>query len=338
MTGKKTLGDAALLASEYPHVRPRVGIALGSGSARGLAHIGVLRGLHEIGIEPEVVTGTSIGALVGAAYVSGHLEELATWFLGLSTRDMIRYLDISLIARGGVGNTNRLIEQLRRSYGDPDIESLPRAFAAVATDLASGRELWLQNGPIWEAVSASIALPGIFRPIEKDNRWLVDGALVNPVPVSVCRALGAEVIIAVELNSELLGRRLKRWSSQQSVPAVVDQNQDELVGSLFARLSRNLREKKSSRHGQQPEAYAVSIAPEQKALSVLGVVANSINIMQDRITRSRLAGEPADVVLALRLGNVGILDFDKAGPAIEEGANCVHRMAPVLRHALSMQT
>ena len=323
------------MVSKFPLARPRVGIALGSGSARGLAHIGVLRGLQEIGIEPQVVTGTSIGALVGAAYVSGHLDALADWFLGLTTRDMIRYLDIRLIARGGVGHTNRLIEHLRHSYDDPEIESLPRAFAAVATDLGSGREIWLQRGPIWEAVRASIALPGIFAPVQRDNRWLVDGALVNPVPVSVCRALGAELIIAVNLNSELLGRRFDRWGNQPTPEPAGDE--DAVVGSIFARLSRNLRERTPLLEGRKPDAGDEALPADQRAPGVLGVVANSINIMQDRITRSRMAGEPADVVLTLRLGNVGILDFDKAGQAIDEGVNCVQRMAPVLRHTLGVQ-
>ena len=186
--------------------RPRIGLALGSGSARGWAHIGVIDALIEAGIEPDVVCGTSIGALVGAAYVAGHLGPLRQWAETATWRQILRLTDVRLTG-GGLINGRQVVAFLHGLGIDQPIESYDRPYAAVATDLATGREIWLQSGPIHEAVRASIALPGILSPARIDGRWLVDGGLSNPIPVSVCRALGADVIIAVNLNGDLLARR-----------------------------------------------------------------------------------------------------------------------------------
>jgi NTE family protein len=172
-----------------------IGIALGSGSARGWGHIGVLRALKEEGIEPDIVCGTSVGALVGAAYVSGKLNMLEKWVLSLNTRKIIGYLDLRLVVGGGIIQGKRLIDFLRQYIGDESIEDLPKIFAAVATNLNTGHEIWFSHGSLLDAVRASIALPGIFTPVKLNNHWLVDGGLVNPVPVSVCRAMGAQIDI-----------------------------------------------------------------------------------------------------------------------------------------------
>jgi NTE family protein len=191
--------------------KPRLGIALGSGSARGWAHIGVLRALEQAGIVPDVVSGTSIGALVGAAYASGRLDPLEEWVARIDWWEIIRYMDMS---RGGVEG-----ERLMRAFGerveDVPIETLPKPFGAVATDLLTGREVWFQNGSLLEAVRASIALPGLFSPVRFQERWLVDGGLVDPLPVSLCRALGAEQVIAVNLNGDIVGRRLPGRSTHR---------------------------------------------------------------------------------------------------------------------------
>src|SRR6266853_670483 len=174
----------------YVMTRPRIGLALGSGSARGWAHIGVIDSLIEAGIEPDVVCGTSIGALVGAAYVAGQLGPLRKFAETATWRQIIRLTDVRP-SGGGLINGRQVVSFLHQLGIDQPIESYARPYAAVATDLATGREIWLQSGPIHEAVRASIALPGILSPARIDGKWLVDGGLSNPIPVSVCRALGA---------------------------------------------------------------------------------------------------------------------------------------------------
>ena len=168
---------------------PRLGLALGSGSARGWAHIGVLQVLDEEGIRPDIVCGSSIGALVGAAYAAGELNRFADWVQGLGMRDVFGFMDFNLT--GGMLKGEKLIAFWRRNFADFDIESSPMLFGAVATDLHSGAEVWLRHGSIADAVRASIALPGLFTPVARaDGRLLVDGGIVNPVPTSLARAMG----------------------------------------------------------------------------------------------------------------------------------------------------
>ncbi len=187
--------------------RPRVGLALGSGSARGWAHIGVIRALEQAGIRPDVVCGTSIGALVGAAYAAGELDRLEQWVLGLRISDVAAFVDVSL--RSGLLKGERLMDFFRRNFADRPIEDLAMPFAAVATSLHTGAELWLRRGSVLDAVRTSIAVPGLFAPVLCEGSVLVDGGLVNPVPVSLARAMGADVLIAVDLASDILGRHLR---------------------------------------------------------------------------------------------------------------------------------
>ncbi len=192
---------------------PRIGIALGSGAARGWAHIGVLSSLIEAGVEPEIVCGTSIGAFVGAAYVAGRLSELKRWAETVTWREIVGLLDVRL-SGGGLIDGTAAVEFLQELGVGQPIESYTKRYAAIATDLVTGREIWLDCGPIHQAVRASIALPGIFSPVRIQGKWLIDGGLCNPVPVSVCRALGADMIIAVNLNGDLLGRRFQSRSER----------------------------------------------------------------------------------------------------------------------------
>lgn len=306
--------------------RKKIGIALGAGSARGLAHIGVLQALIEMGIKPEVVCGSSMGALVGAAYASGHLDELGEWVSQLSTRDVWRYIGIRLLAQGGVAEANALIAYFSLTFGNPDITELRQSFAAIATDLYAGREVWLENGPLWDAVRASIAIPGMLTPVSSDGRWLVDGALVNPVPVSVCRALGADFVIAVNPST------LMRRSSQQVQLAADDS--DELEGddndprqhfNLLGRLGSALR------GAATPIRQLWSGGEGPRTLEVMQ---GAITIMQDRITRSRLAGDPPDVMLLPHVNHIGLLEYHRAAEAIEAGRTCVKHNADTIRHAL----
>jgi NTE family protein len=304
---------------------PRIGLALGSGSARGWSHIGVIDALAEAGIEPDIVCGTSIGSLVGAAYVAGHLPELRRWAEKVTWREIVSLMDIRL-AGGGVVDGRRIVTWLRELGVDGPIENYAKRYAAIATDLATGREVWFERGPILEAVRASIAIPGILNPAKIKERWLVDGGLSNPVPVSVCRALGADVIIAVNLNGDLLGRR-----SADEVPAdavLPPQISNEFLAGVVEQLPPVLRE-----HGIQ---LVQRLLPQRAiAPGYFQVLTNSINIMQDYVTRARLAGEPPHVVLAPRLGNIGLLEYNRAAEAITEGRYCVEQAMPVLRHYCS---
>jgi NTE family protein len=202
------------MAGKPVHVRGgsatpvKIGIALGSGSARGWAHIGALRALIGAGIEPQIVCGTSIGALVGAVYVGGDLDALETWVTGLTWRKVVGFFDISF--GSGILKGDKFNDFLRSNFLDEEITELPHPFAAVATDLQSGREVWLREGRVVDAVRASIAIPGLFTPCERDGKLLVDGGLVNPVPVSLCRAMGADFVIAVDLSSNIVGQYVKK--------------------------------------------------------------------------------------------------------------------------------
>lgn len=303
--------------------RPRIGLALGSGSARGWAHIGIIDGLIAAGIEPDIICGTSIGSLVGAAYVAGRLGELRQWAEAVTWWEIAGLMDVRL-SGGGLIDGRQVVKFLRRLGIEAPIESYAKPYAAVATDLATGRESWLHSGPIHEAVRASIALPGIFSPVRVGGKWLMDGGLVNPVPVSVCRALGADVIIAVNLNGDLVGRRIE---SKPDAPATIAPATvpSEFLGRLLSQLPAAVRE--------QAAQIAPRLLPQGPSTpGYFDVLASAINIMQDHITRTRLAGEPPHVMLMPRLRDIGLMEYNRANEAIAEGRGCVEEALPVLRH------
>jgi len=293
--------------------RPRIGFVLGSGSARGWAHIGVLRALTEARIKPDFVAGCSIGALVGAAFAMGRLSQLEDWVEDLDWRGVLRLLDLDL--RGGLIKGKRVVELFHTHLVECNFSELAVPFAAVATDLASGQEVWLREGRVAEAVRASIAVPGLFQPALREDRYLVDGSVVNPVPVSLCRAMGADIVIAVDLGSDLVGRYTRE---DERAPAA----QSEPRGFL-ARVMRQ----RGSENGEPAES-----APPRPSL--LETLMGSINIMQVRIARSRLAGEPPDVLITPRLGHLGLLDYHHGEVAIAEGRDAVERMLPAIRDAI----
>jgi NTE family protein len=289
----------------HPH-KIRVGLALGGGSARGWAHIGVIRALEKAGVRPDIVCGTSIGSLVGAAYAAGELDGLERWALELGMRDVIGFMDVSF--GGGALKGDRLIEFFRRNWQDRSIEALGLPFAAVATSLRTGAEVWLRSGSTLDAIRASIALPGVFAPVRWEGSFLVDGGLVNPVPVSLARAMGADVVIAVDLASDILGRRF-RAAPQGDTP----------VGTA-QKWMRELRETIGAFDVDEPRDDA-------PMPSLMDVLAACMDIVQVRITRSRLAGEPPDIVVAPRLARLRMFDFHCAKEAIEEGHRSVERVA-----------
>jgi len=296
----------------------RLGVALGSGSARGWAHIGVLRALSEMGIEPDIVAGSSIGALVGGAYASDQLADLERWCRSLSRKEIVGYLDVGFLG-GGLIQGERLAKLVRNKIGDHEIESLPKAFAAVATDLETGQEVWFREGPILSSVRASMAIPGLFSPVHLKGQWLVDGGLTNPVPVSLCRAMGAEVVIAVNLNSDIVGKHSRNKTEKRPKAPDTDPGGLEFFGSVLTSFKLGLYENKKS-------LLSKLLGENIESPGVFEVMASAINIMQDRITRARMAGDPPDITLSPRLSKIGLLEFDKAGQAIEEGMECAKSM------------
>ena len=300
--------------------KPVVGLALGSGSARGWAHIGVLRALEEAGIRPDLVCGASIGAVVGSAYALGELDRFEKWALGLTGRTVWSFMDFKLA--GGMLKGERVIDFFRRNFSDRDIEALDIPFAAVATALHSGTEVWLRSGSTADAVRASMALPGLFTPAQRDGRLLIDGGLVNPVPVSLARAMGADIVIAVDLNADLLGRHLHAPGSvatKARVPVVAADDEEATAGWL----------------SRMQDGFASLLpAPDPVRVrnpSLLEVVLTSVNIMQVRITRSRMAGDPPELVIAPQLAHLGVMDFYRAEEAIAEGRRAAEKTLPFLQ-------
>jgi NTE family protein len=302
--------------------QPKIGLVLGSGSARGWSHIGIIEALSENGIKPDIVTGCSIGAMVGAACIADKIAPLKDWILKLNWREIAGLLSVGF-SDGGLVDGD-VFKQLMAKLGvSAPIESYATPFACVATDLSTGREVWLDKGPIHEAVRASMAMPGIFTPAMVGDRWLVDGGVVNPVPVSTCRALGAEIIIAANLNADIVERRV--------VSSVAGQGQNnqqaarpEILEGLLKRVPSSIRQSIS-------QITPRLLASRPSAPGYFDVFASSINIMQDQITRSRLAGEPPHVMLMPRLGHMGLFDFHRAREAIAEGRACVDRAMPTLK-------
>jgi len=324
-----------MAASDQHGSQLKVALALGSGSARGLAHIGVIDALLAQGVAIDIVCGTSIGALVGAVHACGQLQHFKAWVQKLNNNEILRYLNLSISAGGGLAQATRLMDFFRDNYGDSEIADLTTHFGCVATNLNTGQELWLREGKLWDAVRASMALPGLLTPTRSGRHYVVDGGLVNPVPVSLCRAMGADVIIAVNLNGDIVGRHgVRKINPDASLekpeaPATVP-NADAGEYNLLDRLTTSLRERASPIF---TEWFGRNV---DDTPSLANVLAGSINIMQDRITRSRLAGEPADIVLTPQLSHIGLIEFQRADEAIAEGHACVERMQSQINFVLGL--
>ncbi len=298
--------------------KPRIGLALGSGSARGWAHIGAIRALEERGVKPDSICGTSVGALVGASYAAGELDKLEKWVTSLAWTTVVRLMDISL--RGGLIRGNRLFSLFRTMFEDRDISELPVQFGAVATELASGREVWLREGKLFDAVRASCAMPGLFTPAVRSGTLVVDGGLVNPVPVSMCRALGADLVIAVDLSWGKLGPYRDRHKGKASDRVLAPRD----VPGWTDKLRPGWLKKQSP-----PDRDLAPSIP-----SIFQVFTTALDIVEMKIARSRLAGEPADVLLTPLLPDFATMDFHRAAEAIPEGRAAVERMAPLIEQVI----
>jgi len=296
--------------------KAKIGLALGGGAARGWAHIGVLKALADVGIKPDIIVGTSIGAVVGACHAAGHLDALEEFALELTRRRVFGYLDFNF---GGTAliNGQRLCDRLERHLGELQIEEMEPRFTAVATELGTGHEIWLSRGRLCDAVRASYALPGIFRPVKINGRWLFDGALVNPIPVSVARAHGARYVIAVNLNFDICGRGTIVPHLEPDIAADAEAVPDQTgFGGMRGLLKRQMFGKSEATPG------------------ISTVMVEAFNIVQDRIARSRLAGDPPDAMINLRLSDIGLFDFHRAEELIGRGEAAAKRHLAEMRREI----
>ena len=302
--------------------KPTIGIALGGGAARGWAHIGVLKTLVAAGLEPDIVAGTSIGAVAGACYVTGRLTALEDFACNLTRRRIFGFLDINF-AGSGLITGQRLNARLEQHLREFTIEQLERKFIAVATELGTGHEVWLNKGSLVNALQASFALPGIFRPVQINGRWLIDGALVNPIPVSVCRAHGARIVIAVNLSNDIFSKGAvihDQGAFGDALALAESVEGTELVGTNGRAAVHLLHRQIFGRTNGAPGMSAVMM--------------DAINITQDRIARSRLAGDPPDITIGPKLGDIGLFDFHRACEAIELGARAAEKQIDEIKFAV----
>jgi NTE family protein len=295
--------------------RPTVGLVLGSGAARGFAHIGVIHALREHGIIPDIVVGTSMGALVGGCYANGQLEQLELWARDLTLRRILGYLDIRIGSSGLIGG-GRLAKRLEQAIGNTSIEDLPVRFAAIATEVGTGHEIWLTRGTLSLALRASYALPGIFPPVRLGGRWLVDGALVNPVPVTAARAFGARVVIAVNLDAD-------RFARGATIASHGSDETDEPIAALPGKSSNGFPGL-GGLFGAERALRRQILAPSARP-GFSTVMIEAFNIMQDRLTRMRLAGDPPDIHITPHIGHIGWLDFHRAQEAIAAGKTATEK-------------
>lgn len=308
----------------------KIGLALGSGAARGWAHIGIIQALEELGIKVDVMSGCSIGAYVGAAYASGKLPDLAQWVSSLTEWQVLGLMGVGL-HRGGLVSGVKVFQALEDNFSAATFEELSIPLAVAAVDLYSGREVCFQKGPISSAVRASCAIPGLFPPVSHNNRWLVDGAVVNPVPVNLCRQLGADFVIAVNLSADFR-------------PQVLEQNireheHNEQKTDVFFRKSKSRLQqwfKIDDTDGAHEIVQLTKKANQAKVPSIVGVMSSSLEILQARVTRSRLAGDPPDIILEPQLRDFGIMEFYRAKELIEEGRNCVKRIEAQIKYQLRL--
>lgn len=326
---KNVHGGGAYESGDYAAAarRPKLGIALGAGAARGWSHIGVLLELNGHGIYPDVVAGTSIGAVIGGAYAAGKLKAVEDFARSLTRKRVMSLLDVSFSGVSFLAG-EKLRRELEQEFSGLTFEDLDKKFATVATEFGTGHEIWLTKGDVADAIRASYALPGIFEPVKIDGHWLFDGALVNPIPVTLCRALGAEVVVAVNLVSDMTfrGTTIRDPLSVEPAREKYDFGAPEAGRSLRARIfggvGGNLRRLFGKREDGAP---GIAIA-----------MMDAFNIAQGRISRSRLAGDPPDVLINARLGKAGLFDFYRAGELIAIGREATRRAIPIIAEDIAM--
>jgi NTE family protein len=338
----------------------KIGLALGSGAARGWSHIGVIQALEELGIQIDIVSGCSIGSYVGAAYASGKLPELSEWVTSLTEWQVFALMGVGF-HKGGLVSGLKVFKALQDNFSFENFEHLQKPFAAVATDLYSGREVNFTSGSVVEAVKASCAIPGLFPPQLFNNRWLVDGGVVNPVPVNMCRMLGADIVIAVNLSADFRPqsivdnqvdhglnqkktseffkqsqKQIKQWFKKGDDNSSDQQDQDSITDKEFLEILEPTNiEQTEPQESQEPSSLAeVQVPP---APSIINAMTGSLDILSARVTRSRLAGDPPDILIEPQLRDFGMMEFYRASELIEHGRSSVNRIADQIKYQLSCE-
>jgi NTE family protein len=264
-----------------------------------------------------------MGALIGGAYLAGRLDNVEDWAYSLTQSKVMSYLDFGrglISGGGGMIGGERLADLMEENFGDVRVEELPYPFIAIATDLVTGHEVWMRRGKLVDVMRASFSVPGIFPPAAMNGRWLIEGALVNPVPVSACTATGARMTIAINVNGDIIGKT-KRPGDKIPTVAGFDLLKADNAAADEAKKSSMLR-RIFRRETDHP--------------SVFGVMVSSLNIVQDRLSRSRLAGDPPDVLIVPRIGHIGLMEFHRAEELIAEGEAAVERAVPDIKAAYAV--
>jgi NTE family protein len=308
--------------------RKKIGLALGSGSARGWAHIGVIEALQEAGIEIDCIAGTSIGAVVGAVFASGNLDKLKEVVLQFDWKQILGFLDV-VFPKSGLIDGRKVSDFVRGHVQAKNIEDLSTLFCAVSTNLADGQEVVISKGDLIEAVRASISTPGIFTPVKKDGMVLIDGGLVNPVPVSVVRAMGADLVIAVDLNSDIV-----RTRGNGKTPPPLLAPEDPVAAPVRTAGSTVLSElnRKVSALRMQAMTQAGQWLSRDPMPNIFEVLQESIHIMEARITESRLQIDPPDLLIQPNLGHIRFMEFNRANEAINAGYTEARKKAVAFFH------
>ena len=299
--------------------RPRLGLALGGGAARGMAHLGVLRAFADAGVQIDCIAGCSIGALVGAIAASGRTDGLEAVFKTFDWKRTLSFFDV-VFPRSGLIDGAKVTALVRDHLPATQMEALPIPFAAIATDLLSGDEVVLRSGDVIDAVRASIAVPGIFTPVRVDGRVLVDGGLSNPVPVSVLRAMGAEQVIAVDLNHGVVdGRAKRRLRPKKDAAETPVQQRGGRWMDDYRHVMADLKSRLLARNAPAKAQFSRWANTEEPLPNVFEVLLASVNVMEMHITENRLRIEPPDLLIRPPLGDIRFLEFGRAEEAIDIG-------------------
>jgi NTE family protein len=310
--------------------RRTLGLALGAGGARGMAHVGVLKGLSEAGIRVDAIAGTSIGALVGAVYAAGQLENFEQRIRSLELADVVRLFD-PVWPRSGLLSGGRAVEFLTGVLGTWRIEDLPIPFAAVSVDLVTGEEVLIRSGRVIDAVRASISIPGIFVPHRSGNRVLVDGALRNPVPVSALEELGADVRVAVNLHHV----PVREISRPSRATAGGSRSRPRIRTRVSEALERGLSR---LRRGSRTSSSPAEEVEDEAAPNLLEILAASMSVLEYELARHRLRHDPVHVVIEPDVHGIRTFEFQKARQAIAAGLRDVAPHIPEIQRRVSRRS
>jgi Predicted esterase of the alpha-beta hydrolase superfamily len=311
-----------------------VALVLGSGGARGYAHIGALQVLEERGYQVVAIAGASMGALIGGLYAAGKLDEYVDWVTPLTQRDVLRLLDPNLLGGPGAFRLDRVLSRMSEILGGAQIENLPIPYTAVATDIGARREVWFTSGPVDVAIRASIAIPGAITPIMVNGRLLVDGGVLNPVPVEPVIGSGADFTLAIELSGDS-GRSFaasptKETSAERPPNEWLDRFlksaagvwENEFIASILARFGRGQSEDLEEHKAIEPEhKHPVhgSFDPPPPGVGLTDVASMALDTMGSLITRYRMAAMPPDVRVTVPVDAAKTMDFHRATELIELG-------------------